>query len=57
MIRTLATTLQSAVMRRNSLFMATIFATAFVVEIAYDQTVEFFWRWHNRGVHLFHLFP
>lgn len=45
---------KNAILKRNSLFIATIFGSAFVVELAYDEAVEALWRWHNKGVRGWH---
>ena len=42
--------IKNSILKQNSLFIATIFASAFVVELVYDGAVESAWKWHNRGV-------
>lgn len=37
-------------MRKNSYFLAAVFATAFVGEYVIDSGVDTAWRWKNRGV-------
>lgn len=39
-----------AIMRRNSLYLATIVASAFALEIVLDDGVQALWEWNNRGV-------
>lgn len=41
-----------AIMRRNSYFLAAVFATAFAGEIIVDSGVNALWEWSNRGVRL-----
>jgi hypothetical protein len=41
---------KDAVMRRNSYYIATIFAGAFVAEIFVDSGINALWDWNNRGV-------
>lgn len=36
-------------LRRNTFFLASVFATALVTEIVVDGGVERFWEWNNRG--------
>lgn len=36
-------------LRRNTFFLASVFATALLTEIAVDGGVDRFWEWKNRG--------
>lgn len=38
------------IMKKNSYFLATIFAGAFVTELIVDAGVNKLWEWNNRGV-------
>ena len=44
-------TLKNNIMKRNSYFLATIFAAAFAGEILVDGAVNAAWNFMNRGVH------
>ena len=45
----LFSSLRQSWLRRNTFFLATVFGTALVTEIAVDGGVERFWEWKNRG--------
>lgn len=36
-------------LRRNTVFLASVFTTALVAEIVLDSGIERFWEWNNRG--------
>ena len=41
------------IMKKNSYFLATVFAAAFATEIIIDSGVNALWEWNNRGVQYF----
>lgn len=56
-IPTVNTSLQqpvySTLFKRNSIFVSTVFLTAFSFSIGFDLVTSSFWDYHNRGVSLF----
>ena len=42
--------LMDLLMKRNSIFLATVIGGAIVTEIIIDDGINKLWRWNNRGV-------
>ncbi|KAH7330659.1 ubiquinol-cytochrome C reductase [Rhizoctonia solani] len=47
----LASGFYNVIVRRNSVFATTIFASAFAFSIGFDQATNAFWESHNKGTY------
>ncbi|MCJ1238328.1 qcr9 subunit 9 of the ubiquinol cytochrome-c reductase complex [Varicellaria rhodocarpa] len=45
----IASSLYNTIFRKNPVFLAAVFTSAFAFEIAFDRTIEKYWDTRNKG--------